>query len=137
MPFVLDASIALSWYLPGQGNSYAEAVYRRLNTGAEPAAAPLLWRTEIAAVLIKASRRGLLTDARAYTALSDAEALPVALHDIRLGGGELYRLAKRYNLSVYDVHYFELANRLEAPLATADRGLRAAARRHRVRLYQP
>jgi len=21
MPFVLDASIALSWYLPGQGNS--------------------------------------------------------------------------------------------------------------------
>ena len=24
MPFVLDASIALSWYLPGQGSSYAE-----------------------------------------------------------------------------------------------------------------
>jgi len=137
MPFVLDASIALSWYLPGQGSSHAEAVYRRLNAGAEPAAAPLLWRTEIAAVLIKASRRGLLTDARAYAALSDAEALPVALHDIRLGGGELYRLAKRYNLSVYDVHYFELARRLEAPLATADRGLRAAARRHRVPLYQP
>ena len=84
MPFVLDASIALSWYLPGQGNSHAEAVYRRLNTG-----------------------------------------------------GELYRLAKRYNLSVYDVHYFELARRLEAPLATADHGLRAAARRHRVPLYQP
>ncbi|MGH8634869.1 MAG: hypothetical protein ACRET7_12145 [Burkholderiales bacterium] len=24
MPFVLDASVALSWYLPGQGGSYAE-----------------------------------------------------------------------------------------------------------------
>jgi len=137
MPFVLDASIALSWYLPGQGSSYAEAIYRRLNAGADPGAAPLLWRTEIAAVLIRAARRGLLTDARAYAALSDAEALPIALHDIRLGSGDLYRLAKRYNLSVYDVHYFELARRLEAPLATADRGLRSAAQRHRVPLYQP
>ena len=66
MPFVLDASIALSWYLPGQGSSYAEAVYRRLNAGAETAAAPLLWRTEIAAVLIKAFRRGLRAAARRH-----------------------------------------------------------------------
>ncbi|OGA52735.1 MAG: hypothetical protein A3F74_25455 [Betaproteobacteria bacterium RIFCSPLOWO2_12_FULL_62_58] len=31
MAFVLDASIALAWYLTGQGNPYATAVYRRLN----------------------------------------------------------------------------------------------------------
>ena len=137
MPFVLDASVTLSWYLPGQGNSLAESVYRRLNAGADEAAAPLLWRTEIAAVLVKCSRRGMLTDARARSALNDAEALPIALHDMRLGSEELYGLAKRYNLSVYDVHYFELARRLDLPLATTDRGLRAAARRHRVPLHHP
>jgi len=137
MPFVLDASVALSWYLPGQGSFLAEAVYRRLNAGADEAAAPLLWRTEIAAVLVKSNRRGVLTDARARAALNDAEALPIALHDIRLGSEELYGLARRYNLSVYDVHYFELARRLELPLATLDRGLKAAARRHHVPLHQP
>jgi predicted nucleic acid-binding protein len=136
MPFVLDASVALAWYLPGQGNPYAESVYRRLNADAEGAAAPLLWRTELAAVLIKATRRKMLTETSAYAALGDAEALPIALHDLRLTSGELFRLAKRYNLSVYDVHYIELARRLELPLATADRGMKAAARRQRLPIYQ-
>ncbi len=104
MPFVLDASIALAWYLPGQGNPYAESIYRRLNANAENAAAPVLLRIELAAVLAKATRRKTLTEARAYAALNDAEALPIALHDLRLSGGDLYRLARRYNLSVYDVH---------------------------------
>ena len=136
MPFVLDASIALSWYLPGQGSPYAESVYSCLNVGADRAAAPLLWRTEIAAVLVRASRRGILPEARAIAALADAESLPIALHDLRLNSAELYRLAMRYSLSAYDVHYLELARRLDLSIATADRGLKTAARRHRVRLYQ-
>lgn len=43
----------------------------------------------------------------------------------------------RYNLSGYDVHYFELAKRLILPLATADRGMKSAAKRHRVAIYAP
>jgi len=67
MPFVLDASIALSWYLPGQGNAYAAANYERLNGGADQASAPLLWRVELASVLLS-HQRGDISEARALQA---------------------------------------------------------------------
>lgn len=137
MAFVLDASIALAWYLTGQGNPYATAVYRRLNYGTEQASVPLLWRIELAAVLLKAHRRGEISEADARAALADAETLPVALYDLRLSAGEVFRLGKRYNLSGYDVHYFELAKRLNLPLATADRGIKSAAKRHQIAIYAP
>ena len=135
MACVLDVSVSLAWYLPGQGNPYATEIYRRLNAGELRASAPVLWRTELASVLLKGCRRHEITDKHAYAALADAEALPVALHDLQLTAVELYRLGHRYNLSGYDVHYFELAMRLDLPVATSDRGIRSAARAHRITLY--
>lgn len=44
MRFVIDASVTLAWYLPGQGNEYSASVYARLNAGTDEASAPLLWR---------------------------------------------------------------------------------------------
>lgn len=73
MPFVLDASIALAWYLPGQGNAYGTAVYEHLHSGADQASAPLLWRVELASVLLRSRRRGDITETHALQALADAE----------------------------------------------------------------
>ena len=135
MACVLDVSVSLTWYLPGQSNPYATEIYRRLNSGELRAGAPVLWRTELASVLLKICRRHQITETHAYAALADAEALPVALHDLQLTAVELYRLGQRYNLSGYDVHYLELARRLNMPIATNDRGIRSAARAHRIALY--
>ncbi|MDZ7671207.1 MAG: type II toxin-antitoxin system VapC family toxin [Gammaproteobacteria bacterium] len=41
-----------------------------------------------------------------------------------------YQLALAYNLSAYDAAYLWLAQHLQAPLATFDRRLAAAARQH-------
>ena len=135
MPLVLDASIALAWYLPGQGNDYATAVYGRLSSGADHASAPLLWRVELASVLLRSHRRGEISEAHGLQALADAEQLPIALFDIQLNGTEIYRLGKRYRLSGYDALYLELARRLVLPIASADRGIRSAAARHGVPVF--
>ncbi len=137
MPLVLDASIALAWYLPGQSNDYSAAVYEHLNSGADQASAPLLWRVELASVLLRAHRRGDVSETHALQALSDAEQLPIALFDIQLNGTEIFRLGKRYRLSGYDAVYFELARRLNLPIASADRGIRSAAARHGVPVFKP
>ena len=39
------------------------------------------------------------------------------------------------DVSGYDVHYLELATRLDLPIATSDRGIQSAARAHRISLY--
>ena len=57
MACVLDVSVSLAWYLPGQGDPYATEIYRRLNAGELRASAPVLWRTELASLLLKACRR--------------------------------------------------------------------------------
>ena len=43
--------------------------------------------------------------------------------------GAAKELAERYGLTVYDACYLELALRRQLPLATADRHLRAAAKK--------
>ena len=136
MPLVLDASIALAWYLPGQGNEYASSVYERLNSGADQASAPLLWRVELASVLLRSHRRGDISEAHALQALADAEQLPIALFDVQLTGTDIFRLGKHYRLSGYDAVYFELARRLNLPIASADRGIRSAAARHGISVFR-
>ena len=42
--------------------------------------------------------------------------------------GDEAALSTRYNLSVYDAEYLELAIRIQAPIATNDRGLAAAVK---------
>jgi predicted nucleic acid-binding protein len=47
---------------------------------------------------------------------------------------ETMSLAREHRLTAHDAAYLELAMRLRLPLATGDRGLRAAARRAGVAL---
>lgn len=136
MPLVLDASIALAWYLPGQGNDYAAAVYERLSSGEDQASAPLLWRIELASVLLRSHRRGDVSETHALQALADAEQLPIALFDVQLNATEIFRLGKRYRLSGYDAIYLELARRLNLPIASVDRGIRSAATHHGVPVFK-
>jgi predicted nucleic acid-binding protein len=134
--FVLDVSVPLAWYLPGQSSPYAIDLYRRLTDFTDSASIPDLWRTELAAVFLKSVRRGTLTRTAAAAALEEASRMPLALHEIGFEARELFDLGMRYGLTAYDVHYLELARRLGEPLATLDRGLRSAARAHRIPLLE-
>lgn len=127
MRFVLDNSVTMRWLLTdgAQGvQDYARAVLQRFADGAT-AMVPSLWSLEVANVLARSQKKGLIPDAaaRAFLALladldiqTDASTPERALH------GTLH-LAIQYDLSAYDAAYMELALREGLPMATLDQDL--------------
>jgi predicted nucleic acid-binding protein len=125
MAFVLDASVALSWYFTVETSSTGELAFDRLR-GSE-AVAPILWWFEIRNALLASERRGRIAAAQTTAILASVGALPIRL-DSTERGDPILALARMHRLTFYDAAYLELALRLSAPLATLDRALARAAR---------
>jgi len=109
------------------------SVVLRLVLDESPEAEEVLRRDELAApaILVLETANGLANRVRfAGMELGDAVAsfdeclnLPIEfVSDARLAGEGL-ALAERFDLTAYDAAYVALAERLEAPLVTADRRL--------------
>ena len=125
MPFVLDASVAATWCFPDEQVDAADRAFDRLTT--DEAVVPRLWWFEIRNVLIVNERRGRATVADTTTFLSDLGRLPIRV-DANPGERLVLALARKHRLTVYDAAYLELAVRLDAPVASLDDALNAAAR---------
>jgi len=132
--FVLDASVAASWFFDDEGGDYAATVLEGLKEG--EALVPNLWPLEIANVLIMAERRGRCSEAEATRFIELLENLPITIDDDAthraLHGS--YQLAREYGLTAYDAACLELAMRLGTPLATMDKQLAEAAKKAGVQL---
>jgi predicted nucleic acid-binding protein len=131
---VIDASSVLAWCFEDEGGHEADALIERV--AAEGAAVPGLWALEIANGLVIGERRGRLKAAESAAFVAMIEELPIEA-DPATGDRALHEtisLARAHRLSAYDAAYLELATRLGLPLATGDRGLRAAAKRAGVEL---
>jgi predicted nucleic acid-binding protein len=128
--FVLDASIALAWFVDDPVPPYAVRI-RGLMTGGEKALVPSLWALEMANGLLMAERRGKLTAAEVDQGLRQLEAVVAAGIDIDSLPvptiRDVFVPAHAHQLTAYDVVYLELARREGLPLATLDKGLRRAA----------
>jgi len=137
MAFVLDASVALAWFLAGEATRHTEAVLERLH-GSE-AAVPVVWPLEVANAFLMAERRQRITPSQTADAVGNLTALPIRVDDGALGEawGTVLRLARDHGLTAYDASYLELAMRLGLPLATQDARLGAAAGRVGVHLVEP
>ena len=129
MPFVLDASVALSWHFDDEVSPYAERVLDMLS--ADSALVPSICPLEVANGLTLVERRGRITPARFTRALELSLDLPLTVVDVSLEKvlGLLVELAKEHRLTVYDAAYLEFAIREGLPLATQDDDLVAAAKR--------
>jgi predicted nucleic acid-binding protein len=127
--FVLDASIALTWCFADEASPAADVVLDRLAD--EEAAAPALWRLEVANALAIAERGGRLTAAGLARSVALLQRLAVAIdaEAPERAFRDLLDLARRERLTVYDAAYLELALRLGVPLASKDSKLREAAAR--------
>ncbi len=130
MRFVLDASVALLWLVPGThpaGVDYAEATLVALKDA--QAVVPSLWALEVANVVAKLETKTIVTEADSQRYVALLGQLPIvtdpatATHAL----GDTLNLARRYRLSAYDAAYLELALRTGLPLATLDAGLAKAA----------
>jgi predicted nucleic acid-binding protein len=126
--FVLDASVALAWFLDRPTAQYADHVKQLLLRGAR-AVVPGLWQLEIANGFVMAERRGILTSSETIEALQNLEV--VIGQAIESGDSIPMRgilsAARKFQLTAYDAAYLETALREGLPLATLDRQLLAAA----------
>lgn len=121
-PLVVDASVfaALLFGEP-------EADLAKAWTRGKQLFAPKLLDYEVANVAIKKIRLGLAAPS-VGAALQNYEAADIHLLDP--DSTALVGLANRYQLSAYDAAYLWIAAELKAPLATFDRRLGVAARKH-------
>lgn len=136
-PFVLDASMTLSWAFDGESTPFTLAVLKSLET--VQAIAPALWPFEVASALSIAERRGRMDPAAQAVFLEHLRRLPIAIEHrpaVWLAQ-QILPLARTYQLSTYDAAYLELAIREGLPLATLDDDLRRAASAAGVALLGP
>ncbi|MGH6869132.1 MAG: type II toxin-antitoxin system VapC family toxin [Methylocella sp.] len=133
MPFVVDASIALSWAFPDEADARADRALAQLEH--EAGVAPALWWYEVRNALIAGERRNRLDPVATTAFLRQLAWLPITL-DRTPDETAALDLARRHKLSIYDAVYLELAGRLSAPLATCDVALTKAARAERIGLIE-
>jgi predicted nucleic acid-binding protein len=127
--FVLDASIALAWFIDRPVNDYAVEMREKIRRG-DRALVPPLWETEFANGVLMAERRKLMTDSEGDQCMVEMDQLRLTsieadseFRSIR----EVLTVARAFQLTVYDACYLELARRVRLPLATLDKSLSAAA----------
>lgn len=134
MSFVLDASLAASWFLPDEASPATNALLDRLLES--EAVVPSLFRHEMRNLMLLAQRRGRMSRARLHDVIAELGAVPV--RDRGPGDdAEIVTLAIKHDLTAYDAAYLALAMTELLPLATLDKKLAAAARAENVALLGP
>lgn len=126
MPFVMDASVTLSWAFTDESEPTAKRAAQWLETGADTARVPDLWRYEVRNVLLTAERRGRISPAGTDRFLEQIARLRIEVDTTR-DDSYVLQLARDHKLTVYDAAYLALAIRAHLPLATLDLALRTAA----------
>lgn len=132
MAFVLDASVAIAWFVRNQATAYTDRI--KALAKRQPLHAPTIWTLEVANALVVLQRRGNITEKAASTASSLLDSLVVTLHPNRLSIVQLRELAAAHGLSSYDANYLDLAQALHLPLACRDGTLLRALPAAGVRL---
>jgi predicted nucleic acid-binding protein len=124
--FVLDASVALAWFIDRPIHAYAIQVRERIASG-ESSIVPGLWETEFANGVLMAERRKLMTEVESAECMTEMQQLRASRIELDSGFRDVrdvLSLARTFRLTLYDACYLELANRLKLPLATLDKHLR-------------
>jgi predicted nucleic acid-binding protein len=136
--FVLDASVALAWFVGEPPPAYAVQIQRFVEGGIK-AIVPTLWTLEMANGFCMAERRGKLTAEQTDHGLRQLEIIMVSGIQISAEVTSIRErlvTARAFELTVYDAVYLELARREGLPLATLDKSLRTAAAKAGVALLK-
>lgn len=121
---VLDASVALDWFLTEPGSCPAWDMVDVLDQFVP--VVPSIWRLEVANVLsMQVQHRGMPIEAARIT-LAEVLALPIAVIE-EAAAPAVMQLSVDRGLTSYEAAYLEVAMRGGWPLATVDRQLRTAA----------
>lgn len=135
MPFVVDASVTLSWCFEDETSPQTEAVLDLLSD--DTAVVPSLWELEVSNVLLLGERRRRLTESQTARFVALLGQLPILVDSASVDMQAVLAVGRHHCLTAYDAAYLVLAEREGVPLATLDTKLRAAARAVGVQLIPP
>lgn len=127
---MLDASVALRWFLDASPPAYAVRVQNLLLSGTQ-ALVPGLWHLEVANALVVAERRRSLDASgldRCLLRIDQLLSIAIQTDSEFLSARQASKVVRSLGLSVYDATYLLLAERKGLPLATLDHELSLAAR---------
>ena len=130
--YVLDASVAAKWYLP-RGENLVEESVRLLNeytSDLTRLAVPDLFWPEMGSIFWKAVRNKRMSGQSADEALQSLSELQLPTFPSYPLLRDAYRIATRFQCTVYDCTYVALAVASERPLVTADERLANALAAH-------
>ena len=122
--FVVDASVAVKWYLPEEHSDCAA----RLCRSGTVLEAPDLLHGEVGNALWKRVRRGELIRDQAGEIIAALGLMPIEMYPSRLLAAAALQIACEINLTVYDSLYIAAAMLTGSRLVTADRRLFESAR---------
>ena len=126
---VIDASLALEWLLSDARAKEAEAILIRASS--EEIWVPPLFSLEVGNVLRTRLRRGLIDEDVRDDSLARVRALRMRVDRSDDPSGQALArtvaLSDRFDLTVYDAAYLELALRIGADLGSFDEDLCSAA----------
>ena len=122
--FVVDASVAVKWYLPEEHGDCAARLCRS-DTALE---APDLLHSEVGNTLWKRVRRGELTRDQAAKIIAALTMMPIEIFPSLLLTAASLQIACETNLTVYDSLYLATAVLTGSRLVTADRRIVESAR---------
>lgn len=139
MPFVLDASTALSLILPDESaNAVTKAAALAFAAG-DKAHVPSLWFLEVGNALLMSERRKRIPVDAGSRLLEKLLALPIQAAGEAPGDAawalEVLSLARTHQLTAYDSSYLHLARLRSLALATNHQALVRAARASAIPLF--
>ena len=126
---VVDASAVLEVLLQTPA---ATRVSSRIFGVGETLHAPHLLDLEVAQVLRRYVRTGIISAKRGNEALTDLADLPLSRYPHVVLLPRIWQF--RHNVTAYDAAYLALAEALDAPLVTRDKALASAGARARVEI---
>jgi len=112
---VVDNSVLVSFWLPGDFAELAEAAKDRDGVWA----APVLWRAEFRSVLAGCLRKKRLTEAEANAAYLNAQK-DLGAQEFTVPTERIVKLVLASDCPAYDCEYVALAQDLGVPLVTTD-----------------
>ena len=133
---VIDASIAAAWCFPDEQNDYTKAVFEAAFSSVIDTVAPQLWAYEVRNSVLMGVRRGRITKTDGEQFLTSLNELNVQLSE-PASYDEVFFIAERHGLTVYDAAYLNLALQDHLPLASLDRQLIRAANTAGVEVFIP
>ena len=129
--------MTIAWLFEDETTADARAVL--LKVVRDGGAVPSLWRLEVANALQLAVRRNRCDEDFLRQAIAYLEQLPIEddAETNRFAWHTTLDLARAEGLTAYDAAYLELAMRRKLPLATGDKALIAAGKRHGLEVRTP